>query len=479
LAVAVLLAGCTTRLADVRVYAPPPPLEDESALIAQYGFAPETVGYVLYDLESGKKVAGKSEQSLFIPASVAKVPTSVAALDILGPGHRFVTPLLITGNLKDGTLDGDLTLKGGGDPMLSPADLMALARKLKAAGIARVAGSFFIDTSLIGGSTLIEPSQPGDAGYNPGFGALALDFNRMLMVWSSGPSNGARLFAVTPGVPVDVGLAPAGTPSPPRFIYGGKGETWQLSPRAPGGGEEWLPVKEPGLYTGRVFRRLARMNGITLPLPRLSMAPQEAREIARHRSQPLINIVRAGLEFSNNLVAEMIGLAASRKLSGRSLSLKDSSNRLAQWFEGRLPGVSWQGYAMNNHSGLTSFSRASPDQMAAVLMYANRQRDYLSLLPASGWKDAMRKRLRDPASALRVWAKTGTLKYATGLAGYLFTNGNRRLVFTLFVTDFHERRRYDRAPNPEAPEIAAPAEAWIDRAKGLEEALIRRWIGTY
>ena len=473
-----LLAGCQTRLGDVGVAEPPPPRGDGLAIIAGHGLAPETVGYALYDAETGARVAAKSEHTPFIPASLAKLPTTVAALDILGPDFRFSTPLLITGTVRDGTLDGTLTLKGGGDPMLSPADLMSLARKLRAAGIRRLDGGFFVDTSLIAGGAEIEPRQPDDAAYNPGFGALSLDFNRILMTWAPGP-DGTRVYAASPTGPGDVGLAPPSTPPGPGFVYAGRGEAWLLSPGAPGAGAEWLPVKHPGLHAAWVFRQLARMNGTALPPPRRGRAPPLAREIARHTGAPLMRTVRAGLEFSNNLVAEMIGLAASRRLAGRGLSLKQSSARLTAWLKERIPGISWRGYVLDNHSGLSSASRATPRQMVAVLRYAEGRRDYQALLPASGWKESLGGRLAEPSAALRVWAKTGTLKYASAIAGILFTARNRRLVFALFITDLEKRRRYDRTANQAAPGVAARAEAWLDRAKALEEALIRRWIAVY
>ena len=473
-----LLAGCETRLGDVRAAGPPPPRGDGLAIIARHGMAPETVGYAVYDAETGARVAAKSENTPFIPASVAKVPTTVAALEILGPDFRFRTPLLITGKVEDGTLDGTLYLKGGGDPMLSPADLMSLARKLRAAGIRRLNGGFYVDTSLIAGGAEIEPRQPDDAGYNPGFGALSLDFNRILMTWAPGPDE-TRVFAASPTGPGDVSLAPPSTPPGPNFVYRGRGEAWLLSPRAPGAGAEWLPVKQPGLYAGQVFRQLARMNGTALPPPGRGAAPTDAREIARHTGEPLIRTVRAGLEFSNNLVAEMIGLAASRRLTGRKLTLKESSARLTAWLKERIPGISWRGYVLDNHSGLSSGSRATPRQMVSVLRYAEARRDYHALLGASGWKESLGGRLADASAALRVWAKTGTLKYASGIAGTLFTAKNRRLVFALFITDMEKRRRYDRTANQAAPGVAAPAEAWLERAKALEEALIRRWIAVY
>ncbi|MCH7833289.1 MAG: D-alanyl-D-alanine carboxypeptidase, partial [Proteobacteria bacterium] len=131
-----------TAITEVRAYEAPPPAGVE-ALIRKPGPSGTRVGYALLDLESGGMIAGRDENALFIPASTAKVPATVAALGILGPGYRFETKLLAAGKVVKGVLQGDLTLQGGGDPLLAIQDLMGLAQKLKDSGLSRVSGRFF------------------------------------------------------------------------------------------------------------------------------------------------------------------------------------------------------------------------------------------------------------------------------------------------------------------------------------------------
>ena len=83
------------------------------------------VGYLLIDLETGQVLAELNPDLPLIPASTAKLATAVAALDVLGPEHRFSTELLARGALTGGVLHGDLILRGGGDPFL---DLRRSAR---------------------------------------------------------------------------------------------------------------------------------------------------------------------------------------------------------------------------------------------------------------------------------------------------------------------------------------------------------------
>ena len=178
-------------ITDVRAYQAPPLLSVD-ALIRRHGLSGARVGYALLDLESGDLFAGRNENALFIPASTAKVPTTVAALGILGPGYRFQTRVLVTGKVakgggggggQGGILEGNLTLQGGGDPLLTIQDLMGLAQKLKDAGVSGVSGKFFYDQSLLKTTAQIDARQPENARYNPGLSALSLDFNHTLLNW--------------------------------------------------------------------------------------------------------------------------------------------------------------------------------------------------------------------------------------------------------------------------------------------------------
>lgn len=484
---AILLGGCqgptlsTPRQAitEVRAYEAPPPVGVD-ALIRRHGLSGARVGYALLDLESGGLFAGRNENALFIPASTAKVPTTVAALDILGPGYRFQTRVLVTGKVAKGVLQGDLTLQGGGDPLLTIQDLMGLAQRLKNLGVSRVAGRFFYDQSFLKTMARIEARQPENARYNPGLSALSLDFNQTLLNWlPTGEKGVVRAFETPTLGNARPGLSPADLGPGQNFVAGEKGR-WLLSPSAPIEGAEFLPVKRPGLRTARVFRRLSRMLGLTLPEPQAGTAPRDARPMVSVRGLALADVVRLALEHSNNMVAELIGQAAARHLDGEAKELAEGAESLSNWLRKRLPDTAWDGFRLANHSGLSAKARVTPRQMAAIVRLAAHQRhgggSYLSLLPVSGLRDSMRGRFRDPATALRIWAKTGTLKYAKGLVGVFFADSGRRLAFAFFVTDFDLRRAYDSAANPQSPTVAGPAEDWIRRAEALEQDLLREWI---
>lgn len=172
---------------------PAPAADGLAELALAQGLATDQVGFVVLDAESGQVLAEHQGDRGVVPASVAKLPTAIAALAVLGAGHRFETELAIQGST--------LFLVGGGDPLLTPEDLKPAFRRLKERS--QKIDRFVYDASSLPEATEIDPLQPENSSYNPGIGALALDFNRVLVDWKSSGrevsalavSDGARLKA--------------------------------------------------------------------------------------------------------------------------------------------------------------------------------------------------------------------------------------------------------------------------------------------
>lgn len=452
-------------LAGVRLAAEtlPPPAE---ALIAAAGLEGAGTGYIVIDLDGGAVLASRRADEAFLPASTAKIATAVAALEILGGGHRFETSLRRSGDR--------LYLVGGGDPLLAVEDLMSLARAGAEAGIARA--RLFYDDSLLLPAAEIDAGQSDRATYNPGVSALSLSFNRRRLVWGANQGGGLAAFAL-----------PAGDLAPLRAALG-KGEplfhrletpdgpSWRVTARRPG--RTWVPVRRPSRFTASLFRELAAMQGLALTGPEAGTAPADARTVARHAGPRLVDIAALSLQYSNNLVAELMGLGAARKLAGGPETLAASAARLQAELDRRLGGGG-SGWLLDRHSGLSSRARASPRRMAALLGYADGRRyagrSFESLLPISGWKGSLAGWDDEPALAFRVWAKTGSMYYGRGLAGYLHAASGRKLAFALFTSDLDERRRLDALGPEPGEEERERGEAWLERARDLERALLRRW----
>ncbi len=446
----------------------------EAKAIAAAGFAPEDVGFVLIDLDDGHALAEQAADALFIPASVAKLATVYTAQQILGADFRFRTRLYRAGNT--------LVLKGGGDPVLTNIELRDLALQLKTQPPPGGWKGFLYDASGIGAAPEVDNGQPVQATYNAGLGGLNVDFNRIQVSWSRDAEGrlafAARVVADGLNVPADwVRFQPAQGALPPgaNFLYAGDdaGESWLYAPDLPESlpdeGAIFLPVRQPALNTARVFRAIAQRNGIALPEPRAGSVPQDATLLAIVESAPLPELMTGLLKFSNNMTAELIGLATSQRLTGETLDLRASSAALGFWLERRLSYADWTGFKLVNHSGLSSESRASPRQFAAILTSMAREPVLAGTLnPILG---------DDPKAAAA--AKSGTMDFAGGLAGFLTGKSGRRLAFAIFVIDREKRAALDAAFDRRILAPTPGAKSWAGRARALEYALLKSWRARF
>ncbi len=450
-------------------------------LIAGLGFAPTDVGFILFDPQSGQALAEQNADQPFLPASVAKLATAYAAVGILGAGYRFSTRLHRRG--------AEVFLQGGGDPVLASTDLEALAAWLRPAPLqAASAGGdparLFYDDSLMIRLPEINPRQPVAAPYNTGLSALDVNFNRIEVDWWREPDGGRafRALSMADGlsIPADwVAFAPAGLEIPAEmpFIPGGaQGDAWLYSPHLPDRGFAFLPVRSTGLQTALLFRELAKAAGVMLGPPEAGRVPADAVEIGRVDSRPLREVLGGLLRYSSNPSAELIGLAASRRLTGRSMLPRQSAAALTAWLGKRLPRIDWRGFRLENHSGLTSDSRVTPRQMAGLLAEIAATPDLMAALPPVADDGVALAAGESPRGLV---GKSGTMDYARGLAGFLPARDGRPLGFAIFVFDRARRAALDAAMDPRVLEPAPAARAWIRRALALDQGLLRGWMASY
>jgi D-alanyl-D-alanine carboxypeptidase/D-alanyl-D-alanine-endopeptidase (penicillin-binding protein 4) len=142
-------------------------------------------GWMVVDFDSGEVIDQYQADMAFAPASVAKLPTTLYALDRLGPEHRFETKVAIAGRVRGETLEGDLILIGGGDPELDTDALLPLVTQSKERGFRYVTGNFLVDGSAGPQLAAIDTGQPVDAAYNPAVSGLNLNFNRVRLKWDA------------------------------------------------------------------------------------------------------------------------------------------------------------------------------------------------------------------------------------------------------------------------------------------------------
>jgi D-alanyl-D-alanine carboxypeptidase/D-alanyl-D-alanine-endopeptidase (penicillin-binding protein 4) len=310
------------------------------------------------DASSGAVLYAHNARAPVHPASNEKLPVSWAALTRLGPGYRFTTEVLGVGQRRGRVWDGDLYLRGDGDPTLTTADLVALAATLRARGIRRVTGRIRGDES-------------------------AFDRRR-------------------------------GAPGWKAYFVGG--ETPPLSALVVDRATGW-PAFSPPLLAARalrgqlVARKIAVDGG-----PAVGQAPADAVVLALDRSATLSAIVRTMNRESDNFIAEML-LKHLGTLDGQvGTSARGAALVLAEMRAARIPTA---GVRIVDGSGLSSLDRISAETLVAVIRAGLENPGirgaFLDSLAVAGRSGTLRGRLPTLAGVVR--GKTGTTNLACSLSG--------------------------------------------------------------
>jgi D-alanyl-D-alanine carboxypeptidase/D-alanyl-D-alanine-endopeptidase (penicillin-binding protein 4) len=429
---------------------------------------------VLIDVASGEIIESFNPAKSMPPASVAKVITTLYAIDRLGAEYQFVTNVEINGPVEGGIVQGDLILRGGGDPALDSDEMALLLDEVVAFGIKGITGAFIIDTSALPELREIHNDQPPQAAYNPGISALNTNFNRVHLEWVSDDDGtvftlkgrAERYMPVSNRVSIEkvAGLSRPFEHSRSEFT-----EDWSINASMLGqGGARWLPVRDVAQYSADLFRTIARSKSVLLPAPRIVRTPVRGEEVARFERRELKLVCRGMLHFSTNVTAEVIGLSAGHRTASPS-SLEASAALAVDWVRetygvGRL--------TLFDHSGLNPNNAITAGSMARIVQKAAKDGKLDGLLRryfvsgSSGRGEAV------PGASVR--AKTGSLNFVRGLSGVITGRNDRRLAFAIFSNDLEARSKADHSL-----ETPPGAKRFANRARVFEQAVLRRWLLAY
>lgn len=408
------------------------------------------IGVLVVDMATGARLYEKNPDLGLNPASNVKLVTTAAALALLGPEHRYVTRVYAKkGALKGATIDGDLYLRGGGDPSLVTADLYQLASDLRALGITKVTGGLVLDLTAFDRDELPPHYDQKDelASYRAPGGAMSINFGTYVVLARPGADPGAAPFIVVdPPVPSirlkTTATTSAGARNQLKLAVGtAKDGAIEIAASgeigADAGPVEYrYPVARPGDYTGEVFRLVLKQRGVSLgrAAVRFEAVPEDSQRLALVRSEPLSVLVRSVNKLSNNYIAEHI--------------LKTLDDHAPATFAGGLArvrawlgsiGVPGLGLDYGNGSGLYDANRLSAAQLVHLLQAVHRDfrigADFLASLPIAGVDGTLRSRMQQGSAARFVRAKTGSLDGVSTLSGYAGAVGRPPLAFAILFND--------------------------------------------
>ena len=406
-------------------------------------------GIKVYSLDRGESIFELRAEKLFVPASNLKILTTAVALQTLGPNYRFPTRLFTDGTLKDEVLNGNLYIKGYGDPKFVTEQMWLLVNELKNLPMRRITGNIIGDDSFFDDKKRVKTwiKNPGAQAYEAPLGALSFNFNTVQAYVSPGHKAGSK-----PNIVIE--------PNTEYITLDNQAKTLKLGKRnrlivnrvdhngfdeitVSGGirlnqarAQYFLNITDPTQYTLSVLKKYLEHVGIQFTGKiEQGRVPEGAMKLLTHESEPLSLALQGLNKFSNNFVAEQIlKTIGAEKYGPPGTTLKG-----LKAFEEYLMTLGYREnqYKVLDGSGLSRQNRLSPQMIIDVLRYVKNDLgvypEFVSALGVMGVDGNVKNRMRGVKSSERARVKTGTLNFVSALSGYFQSRDDETFAFSILM----------------------------------------------
>lgn len=395
------------------------------------------------------------------PASNMKILTTVAALKKLGPDYQFSTEVLTDGRVRGNVLQGNLYLKGKGDPTLLKEDLDQMAAKLKSLGIKQINGNLIGDDSWYDDVRLSQDLNWSDEPFYTGAQVSALTLSP-----NEDYDAGTIIVDVLPGKSVGDKPIVTLTPQTEYVEIVNKAETVKKDhsktisierehgsnrifitgaiPLEGSSSRSWVSIWEPTGYAVDVFKKSLEENNITIigrGRATVGKAPANATLLTERKSMPLHELLIPFMKLSNNGHGETLAKEMGRAVYDEGSW--DEGLRVMKEVLGNY-GVNTSTLLLRDGSGM-SHKNLIPSNELSQLLFAIQTEDWYPAfeksLPVAGNAErlvggTLRSRMLNTAAANNVLAKTGSLTGVSSLSGYVTTKDGHKLAFSIIVNNY-------------------------------------------
>ncbi|MCG6861327.1 MAG: D-alanyl-D-alanine carboxypeptidase/D-alanyl-D-alanine-endopeptidase [Chromatiaceae bacterium] len=417
--------------------------------LRKHKIAPDDASFYVHKLsEAAPRIAFNADTPRN-PASTIKLLTTTAGLGILGPTYSWKTVAYAEGTIAQGRLEGNLIIKGYGDPNLTPEALWRLLWGIRERGVETIVGDLILDNSYF------EPLQAGrgdfDGNPNSAYNALpsALSVNLQttrIHLTKDDPNGDVRVFTDPPlaNLSVDNRLRLVNAPCKRKYhkptvslVEEDSRATLRLTGTfATDCGEstyEQLLLEPTQHIAGAIVALWRTIGGRIEGAVREGTLPAGSQKIYALSSPSLEEVIRLINKRSNNLMARTLFLTLGAERLRAPGSLPKSRRAVIDWLDER--GLTFPELVLDNGSGLSRETRISARSMGRLLGYVYagpNMSELLSSLAIAGVDGTMRKRFRKSSLKGRAHIKTGTIRGGTGIAGFVLDRlGERWIVVSL------------------------------------------------
>jgi D-alanyl-D-alanine carboxypeptidase/D-alanyl-D-alanine-endopeptidase (penicillin-binding protein 4) len=439
------------------------PLPVQSALNYR-GVPDDALSIYVEELDTGNVVLSWNADKLRNPASVEKMVTTLVALDTLGPAYRWKTEVSFLGPVVDGVLDGDIAIKGFGDPYLVTERFWQLLRRIRGEGIAEISGNLLIDDSYfdVGDYDPAAFDREPLRAYNVAPNALLTNFKVVRYFFQPDESMSRVNVRLEPELDnIDIvnqlrvsngacrgyqrGITITPNDDVSRITFSGRFpsgcEIYAMDRTALGHNE----------FTYGLFKSLWQESGGKFSGEWKKTVVDETLEPSLvFESLPLSEIIAKVNKHSNNVMARQLLYTLAAEKLGPAATESKGRQVVREWLSDH--GVDNAELNIANGAGLSRSSRFTAKDLGDLLRYAYESPfmpEYLSSLSLSGLDGTLSRRFRDSALTGQAHMKTGSMDHVSAVAGYFQArSGQRYIVVTMLNhTDVH------RGPGEEVQEM--------------------------
>jgi D-alanyl-D-alanine carboxypeptidase/D-alanyl-D-alanine-endopeptidase (penicillin-binding protein 4) len=438
-----LLASCTTRIhRSLESLTESPDLRGAEA------------GIVIKSLTDGAYLVKLNDERFFVPASNMKLFTTAAALVLLGPEFRYTTNLYADGEIRDGLLNGNLVIRGVGDPTLSGrfhpggADeiFSGWVEALRRLGVKEIRGNIVGDGSLFGEESLGTGWAWDDDMhcYSAEISALSINDNCIAFSVRPGATAGEKPLISLDDASGYVTIRSQAVTALPEEEQG-----LQLS-RLPGSNlltaeaeQFFVTIHNPALFAAAHLKQVLKSKGIVVAgavTDQQSFSGPVSYEsmnvLASYNSPPLREIITQINKASRNLYAELLF-----RTLGKSFRNDGSATAAAEVVQATLAkmAIPHGSVVMYDGSGLSRMNLVMPSALVALLEHMYRHENFsyfLASLPVAGVDGTLKERMNNSPAEGNVKAKTGSMTHVLNLSGYVRGREGGMYAFSILINNY-------------------------------------------
>ncbi len=401
------------------------------------------------DVNSPRPLLGHQEQTSRVPASVMKLITSYAALGTLGPNYRWPFDVMTNGVVRNGTLQGDLIMKGYGSPEFNQTELRKVLQGIKRKGIKNVNGRVVFDNSYFNVANLPSFDGKSQSAYNAQPDALLYNERissfqvrargKRVHVSTTTPTHNMkivnRMKKVRRGCRPRINVSRKGIQTVVTF-------SGKFSSRCGTRTYNRVISRPAEMVYGAMKSLWKREVGGTLRTQFvMARAPANARPLLRTHSRTLAEILPAIDKDSNNVKARQVMLTIGARMKGHGTQ-RAGAIAIGEWLASR--GLNFPELRIENGSGLSRHARITARHVGDLLVDAYRspyRNIFMQSLAIAGVDGTMKRRLKGSRVRGRGFFKTGTLRDVRSIAGYVKAADGKTYVMAILHNDPRARHR--------------------------------------